>query len=137
MLKSEFIERIKRIQIDTFTFKYPPNTEKEIKMYNGTDLEDRVVTNVLTMGDDSSGKMQLVLTCFYSKNYNLKIYQDNDLNLRHKFGYENNEIFNVNIKEGFEIIDDVTNEVLKKKEIEKIIKDNTEILTFKFKGIEI
>lgn len=137
MLKSEFIEKIKRIQIDTFTSKYPPNTEKEIKMYNGTDLEDRVVTNVLTMGDDSSGKMQLVLTCLYSKNYNLKIYQDNDLNLRHKFGYENNEIFNVNIKEGFEIIDDVTNEVLKKKEIEKIIKDNTEILTFKFKGIEI
>ena len=136
MLKSEFIEKIKRIQIDTFTSKYPPNTEKEIKMYNGTDLEDRVVTNVLTMGDNSSGKMQLVLTCLYSKNYNLKIYQDNDLNLRHKFGYENNEIFNVNIKEGFEIIDDVTNEVLKKKEIKKIIKDNTEILTFKFRGIE-
>lgn len=136
MLKSEFIEKIKRIQIDTFTSKYPPYTEKEIKMYNGTDLENRMVTNVLTIGDDSFGKMEIVLTCLYSKNYNLKIYQDNDLNLRHKFGYENNETFNVNIKEGFEIIDDVTNEVLKKKEIEKIIKDNTEILTFKFKGIE-
>lgn len=133
MLKSEFINKIKNIKIDTYISKTYPNTEKEIVMYNGTDLEDRIVTNVLCLGNNNT----ILLTVLYTRKYKLKVFPDNDLNLRHKYEYLTDETFSCNIKEDLlEVIDDDTNEKLTKEQIETLIKNETEILNIKIKGIE-
>lgn len=137
MLKSELLEKLRYIVIDTYIDTIPPKSKEDIYFYNGTELKNKIIVNTFSMPNDpQENPVDILLTAVYTRGYKTKVVPDNDINLRHKLAYTEEESFHVRLKDGIEIIDDLTNEVLTKEQLEGLIKNNTDILIIKQRGID-
>lgn len=137
MLKSELLEKLRYIVIDTYIDTIPPKSKEDIYFYNGTELKNKIIVNTFSIPNDpQENPVDILLTVVYTRGYKTKVVPDNDINLRHKLAYTEEESFHVRLKDGIEIIDDLTNEVLTKEQLEGLIKNNTDILIIKQRGID-
>lgn len=137
MLKSELLEKLRYIVIDTYIDTIPPKSKEDIYFYNGTELKNKIIVNTFSIPNDpQENPVDILLTVVYTRGYKTKVVPDNDINLRHKLAYTEEESFHVRLKDGIEIVDDLTNEVLTKEQLEGLIKNNTDILIIKQRGID-
>lgn len=137
MLKSELLEKLRYIVIDTYIDTIPPKSKEDIYFYNGTELKNKIIVNTFSIPNDpQENPVDILLTAVYTRGYKTKVVPDNDINLRHKLAYTEEESFHVRLKDGIEIVDDLTNEVLTKEQLEGLIKNNTDILIIKQRGID-